>query len=250
MTINSQGPLSPVVPEANLVGLPFLFESSEHAYDVIDGEVGDYLAVRAQERGYHVLAWWDNGIRDITNGVRPIEEPGDIAGLRIRTPDDPMTIDIFSALGASPTPIAFGELYLALRQGAVDGQENPVVNVKSSSLQEVQNHLAITGHKYETNPFLISTQTWSTLSDEDKAAIEQAAAEARDYQRELMLSQTQEIYAEFEEILEVTRPDRAPLREATEPVYATWEERHPEFFSLITQAADASRAQHAEETAP
>ncbi|WP_148408603.1 TRAP transporter substrate-binding protein [Micrococcus luteus] len=128
LSVNSQGAFSPSVPEVNLVGLPFLFESSDHAYEVIDGEAGDYLAEVAEDRGYHVLSWWDNGIRDITNSTRPIEDPEDLRGLQIRTPDDPMTIDIFNSLGASPTPMAFGELYLGLRQGAVDGQENPVVN--------------------------------------------------------------------------------------------------------------------------
>lgn len=247
MTANSQGPMSPVVPEINLVGLPFLFESSEHAYQVLDGEVGEYLADLAESKGYHVLAWWDNGIRDVTNNTRPIEEPADLRGLQIRTPDDPMAIDIFNGLGASPTPMAFGELYLALRQGAVDGQENPVVNVKSSSLQEVQTHLAVTGHMYQLTPFLISTQTWSTLSPQDQALLEEAAIEARDFQREQMLEQTEDIYAEFEQIMQVSYPDRAPFRAATQSVYDTWQAAHPEFFSLITEAADASRAEHEQE---
>ncbi|MGQ7787656.1 TRAP transporter substrate-binding protein [Nesterenkonia sp. K-15-9-6] len=248
MSINSQGPFSPVVPEVNLVGLPFLFESSEHAYEVVDGEAGDHLAAEAEERGYHVLAWWDNGIRDITNSTRPIEDVEDLRGLQIRTPDDPMTIDIFNSLGASPTPMDFGELYLGLRQGAVDGQENPVVNVHSSSLHEVQEHLAVSGHKYETNPFVISTQTWATLSEEDQTLLTELAEESRDLQRDLMLEQTEEIYAEYEDILEITHPDRDALREATDDVYESWEQEHPEFFELITEAAEQTRAHHEEET--
>ncbi|MDK7178038.1 TRAP transporter substrate-binding protein [Micrococcus luteus] len=219
LSVNSQGAFSPSVPEVNLVGLPFLFESSDHAYEVIDGEAGDYLAEVAEDRGYHVLSWWDNGIRDITNSTRPIEDPEDLRGLQIRTPDDPMTIDIFNSLGASPTPMAFGELYLGLRQGAVDGQENPVVNIHSSSLHEVQNHLAVTGHKYELNPFVISTQTWATLAEEDQQLLTDIALEARDYQRELMQEQTDNIYAEFDEELEVTHPDRDAFRNATNDVY-------------------------------
>lgn len=219
LSVNSQGAFSPSVPEVNLVGLPFLFESSDHAYEVIDGEAGDYLAEVAEDRGYHVLSWWDNGIRDITNSTRPIEDPEDLRGLQIRTPDDPMTIDIFNSLGASPTPMAFGELYLGLRQGAVDGQENPVVNIHSSSLHEVQNHLAVTGHKYELNPFVISTQTWATLAEEDQQLLTDIAREARDYQRELMQEQTDNIYAEFDEELEVTHPDRDAFRNATNDVY-------------------------------
>lgn len=244
MTINSQGPFSPIVPEVNLVGLPFLFENSEHAYEVIDGAAGDYLAEQAEERGYHVLAWYDNGVRDITNGTRPIENVEDLQGLQVRTPDDPMTIDIFSSLGASPTPMDFGELYLGLRQGAVDGQENPVVNTHSSSLHEVQEHLAVTGHKYELNPFVISTQTWATLSPEDQELLEELALESRDHQRDLMEEQTEEIYAEYEDTLQVTHPDREVFREATADVYENWEQEHPEFYSLLMEAAEQSRSDH------
>lgn len=247
MSVNSQGPFTSIVPEANLVGLPFLFENSAHAYEVLDGEVGDALAEKAEERGYHVLAWWDNGTRDITNSVRPIESPEDVQGLKIRTPDDPMTIDIFESLGASPTPMDFGELYLGLRQGAVDGQENPVVNIHSSSLHEVQEHLAHTGHKYELNPFVVSTQTWATLSAEDQRLLTEQARAARDHQRELMAEQTEEINAEYAETLEVTEPDRNAFREATRDVYATWREKHPDFYEQITAAADATRDDHQEE---
>lgn len=165
MTINSQGPFATYVPEAALIGLPFLFENSQHAYAVIDSkEISGYLAEKAEERGFHLLGFWDNGMRDLTNSKHPIETPEDVAGLKIRTPDDTMTISIFNQLGANPTPMAFGELYLALRTGAVDGQENPVVNIKSSKLDEVQPNLAVTGHKYEANPFVISTARWSRLT--------------------------------------------------------------------------------------
>ncbi|WP_157975785.1 TRAP transporter substrate-binding protein [Brachybacterium sp. YJGR34] len=249
MTINSQGPFSSYVPEASLIGLPFLFESSQHAYEVLDGEIQDSIAALAQDKGFHVLGFWDNGMRDITNSVHPIEVPDDVAGLKIRTPDDPMTIDIFGELGANPTPMAFGELYLGLRQGAVDGQENPVVNIHSSSLHEVQEHLAVTGHKYEMNPFVMSSTRWESLDPEIRTVIEEAGLEAQQEQRRLMNAQSEEIYAEFEEILEVTRPDRSLFREATLPVYERWQQEHPEFFDQITAAADALRAAHEESAA-
>lgn len=247
MTINSQGPFSSYVPEAALVGLPFLFESSAHAYEVLDGPIDSAIAEKADALGFHVLGFWDNGMRDITNSKRPIEVPDDVAGLKIRTPDDPMTIDIFRELRANPTPMAFGELYLGLRQGAVDGQENPVVNIKSSALYEVQSHLAVTGHKYEANPFVMSSQRWETMSSDIRAVIERAAAEARDEQRRLMNEQTVQIYEEFESLLQVTRPDRAVFRDATKGVYTRWEQKFPEFFSRLTSAADASRAQYVED---
>ena len=101
------------------------------------------------------LGWWDNGIRHITNSKKPINTPADLQGLTIRTPADPMTIDIFQALGASTEQIAFSELYVALQQGVVDGQENPLANIASSKLYEV-NKFSLTGHKWECNPLLMS----------------------------------------------------------------------------------------------
>ena len=160
-----------------------------------------------------------------------------------------MTIDIFDQLGANPTPMAFGELYLGLRQGAVDGQENPVVNIHSSSLHEVQAHLAVTGHKYETNPFVMSTTRWEKLDDAVRTVIEEAAVEALAEQRRLMTEQTAEIYTEFEQSLQVTHPDRAVFREATAPVYDAWQQEHPDFFEQITAAADEIRAEHEESAA-
>jgi tripartite ATP-independent transporter DctP family solute receptor len=244
MTINSQGPFSSYVPEAALIGLPFLFESSEHAHAVVDGEVQDYLRGRAEEKGFHVLGFWDNGMRDITNSKRPIRSPEDLRGMKIRVPDDQMTISIFSELGANPTPLAFGELYLALRQGAVDGQENPVVNIKSASLQEVQSHLAVIGHQYQVNPFVMSTQRWERMDSDIRTVIEDAAEEAKRTQRELMAEQTAAIYQEFESVLEYTRPDRDQFREATRPVFDAWQEKHPEFFAALTSAAESTRAEH------
>lgn len=240
MTINSQGPFAAYVPESSLIGLPFLFEDSEHAYTVIDDqEVLGFLAEKSSEKGFHLLGLWDNGMRDITNNQRPINSPEDLSGLKIRTPDDRMTIAIFGEMNANPTPMAFSELYLGLRQGAVDGQENPVVNIKSSRLQEVQEHLAVTGHKYETNPFVISKLRWDNMTEEERTIIAESAIEAQDYQRQLMGEQTDDIYAEFEEIMQVTRPDKAAFREATSSVYDDWQGQYPEFFEVITSKAAA-----------
>lgn len=244
MTINSQGSFSSYVPEAALIGLPFLFESSQHAHAVVDGEVQDYLRREAEDKGFHVLGFWDNGMRDITNSTRPIRSPEDLRGLKIRVPDDQMTISIFSELGANPTPLAFGELYLALRQGAVDGQENPVVNIKSASLQEVQSHLAVIGHQYQVNPFVMSTQRWERMDSDIRTIIQDAAEESKHIQRGLMAEQTAAIYQEFESVLEYTHPDRDQFRETTRPVFDAWQEQHPEFFAALTSAAESTRAEH------
>lgn len=243
MTANSQGTVSSSVPEVALFGLPFLFESAEHAYAVVDGPVGDEIATQAEASGFKVLAWWDNGVRDITNSKRAISTPEDVAGLKIRTPEDPMTIDIFNALNANPTPMAFNELYLALQQGAVDGQENPVSNIHANALHEVQAHLARTGHKYEVTPLVISMSTWESLSAEQQEAVQSAADEARDMQRDLMLEQSQELYTELEDSMEITTPELDPFREATADVYDKWSAEHPELVEQIVNEAEATRAE-------
>lgn len=241
MTINSQGAFASFVPELNLVGLPFLFENSEHAYSVLDGGTLDHVSQAADEQGFVVLGYWDNGMRDVTNDSIAVETPSDLQGLSIRTPDDQMTMSIFEALGANPTPMDFGELYLALSQGAVDGQENPIVNIESNNLDEVQEYLAVTGHKYETNPFVVSQRVWDSLSGEQQKIVQDAADQAQSEQRELMEEQTAEILEEFEDSMTVTYPDREVFREATTEVYDKWEAEYPAFFEALTDAAADNR---------
>lgn len=237
ITANSQGPLAGFVPEVALIGLPFLFDDAEQAYEVLDGEVGAELASLAEAQGFKVLAWWDNGIRQVTNNERPIETPEDLAGLKIRTPEDPMTVDIFSALNANPAPIAFGELYLALRQGTVDGQENPLANIASAKLNEVQDYLALTGHQYQATPFLMNLNTFNSLSAECQQVIQQAAEDARDSQRQQMQEQAAELLDTLGQDMQITKPDKDAFREATKSVYDKWGADYPELVERLTSAA-------------
>ncbi|MFP5512752.1 MAG: TRAP transporter substrate-binding protein [Alphaproteobacteria bacterium] len=175
---NSQGTTSGVVPDYAVLGLPFLFQSLPQAWKVLDGPVAKKLDDASKAKGLVLLAMWDNGIRHVSNNVRPITKPEDLAGVKVRTPPDPMTVDIFKALGANPTPLAFSELYIALQQGVVDGQENPLMNIHSSKLFEVQKYISLTGHKYESTPLLASKMVFDTLSKADQKAVLEAAAEA------------------------------------------------------------------------
>lgn len=182
---NSQGTTSGVVPEYAVLGLPFLFQSLPQAWKVLDGPVAKKLDEVSKAKGLVLLAMWDNGIRHVSNNVRPITKPEDLAGVKVRTPPDPMTVDIFKALGANPTPLAFSELYIALQQGVVDGQENPLMNIHSSKLYEVQKYISLTGHKYEATPLLASKMVFDGLSKADQKAVLEAAAEAGTLNREM-----------------------------------------------------------------
>lgn len=235
---NSQGPVSGTIPEFSALGLPFLFRDLEHAYKVIDGPVGEKLAELADAKGLVLLALWDNGIRHTSNNVRPIETPEDLAGLKIRTPPDPITIDIFTALGANPSALAFSELYIALQQGVVDGQENPLMNIYSSKLHEVQKYITFTGHKYESTPFLASKIIFNSLSAEDQEAVREAAIEAGKFNREASLKSDQELKATLEEAgIQFNEIDPAPFVEKTKSVYEEWEAKHPEIVKLVVEEA-------------
>ncbi len=227
MSVNSQGPSSTLVPEMAALGLPFLFADSAAAYRIVDGPVGEELARKLGGVGLHLLGWWDNGIRHITNSKRPINEPGDLRGLKIRTPADPATIDTFQALGAATQQINFGELYVALQQGVVDGQENPQANLHSSKLHEVNRYISLSAHKWESTPFLASRIAWGRLSDADKRLVSEAAREATLHNRQLMVQSDTTLLAEYRGMasVAVNQADQAAFRTATRGVLDEWEKK-------------------------
>lgn len=235
---NSQGTTSSVVPEFGVLGLPFLFRDLPHAYQVVDGPVGDKLNELAQDKGLVLLALWDNGIRQVSNNVRPITKPEDLEGIKLRTPPDPMTLDIFNSLGANPAPLAFSELYIALQQGVFDGQENPLMNIYSSKLFEVQKYISLTGHKYETTPLLASKMIWSQLSAEDKQAVKDAAVEAGKLNREMSLAADAELREKLTAAgVVINKVDQAPFMDKTKPVYDKWSHEYPALVKLVVSEA-------------
>ena len=235
---NSQGTTSGVVPQFNVLGLPFLFRDLQHAYKVVDGPVGQRLNELAQQKGLVLLALWDNGIRHTSNNKRAVTKPDDLAGLKLRTPPDSMTIDIFTALGANPTPLAFSELYIALQQGVVDGQENPLMNIYSSKLHEVQKYISLTGHKYETTPLLASKKIWDRLSKDDQAAIVEAAAEAGKVNRQMSMDSDDELRKKMTEAgIQFNEVDKAPFVAKTKSVYDKWAKQFPDLVKLVVSEA-------------
>lgn len=220
MTLTSTGPMGNFVPQVKLFNLPFLFKDRESCYRVLDGEIGNQIADRFTTVGIRSLGWFENGFRNITNSKRAINSPKDMDGLKIRVMEDDVFILTMKALGASPLPMAFGELYTALEQKTVDAQENPLAVIHSSRFFEVQKYLAMTGHFYSPAVLLISEITWKTLSPEQQKLITEAATEARTYEREISLKADQELEAACaREGMEVTHPDKAPFAEAVAGIY-------------------------------
>jgi tripartite ATP-independent transporter DctP family solute receptor len=242
LTANSQGAASGLVPELGALGLPFLFEDSAAAFKVVDGDVGNQIARRFEPLNIILLSWWDNGIRHVTNSKRPIVQPDDLKGLKIRTPADPMTIDIFRALGAGTEQISFSELYVALQQGVVDGQENPLANIASSKLYEVNPLISLTAHKWESTPFLMSKIGWAKLKEDGRKAVTEAAAEAGAQQRQMMQDAATRYLSEFQANpkVKVNEVDRPAFQAATEPVIQAWSKKP--FGELVKNLVDAARS--------
>jgi len=223
MSANSQGAVANAVPEYAAFGMPFLFSSPAQAFKLLDGPLGKELADKSAEKGLIVLGYWDNGIRQTTNSKRPITKVEDMKGLKMRTPPDATLVDIMTALGAEAQQIKFAELYVALQQGVVDGQENPLVNIYASKLYEVQKYLAMANHQFQMTPFLIGKRTWDRLSEADRKAVQEAAVEATALQRKLSQEENDKLLGELKaKGVQVTTVDKAAFAKATSSVDDKW----------------------------
>jgi TRAP-type transport system periplasmic protein len=223
MSANSQGAVASAVPEFAAFGMPFMFSSPANAFKVLDGPLGKELADFSAAKGMILLGTWDNGIRQMTNSKRPITKVEDLKGLKMRVPPDATLVDIMQAVGAEAQQIRFAELYVALQQGVVDGQENPLVNIHASKLYEVQKHLALTNHQFQMTPFLMSKRTWDKLTEADRKAVMEAAAEATALQRKLSQEADEKLLAELKSKgVQVTTVDKAAFAKATSAVDDKW----------------------------
>ena len=177
-TIVSSGTLSNFVPETGVFDIPFLFRDLAHARAVLDGPIGQEILAKFDDVGLVALAWGEQGFRHITNNRNAIAGPADVAGLKLRTMENPTHITAFEALGAAPTPMAWPEVIGALQQGTIDGQENPLSVITSAKLSEVQKYLTLSGHVYSPAMLLVSKQLWDGMSEEDQEIFRNAASEA------------------------------------------------------------------------
>ncbi len=172
-------------PELNLLDLPFIFESEEKAYKVLDGEIGVSLMKSLQQYNLIGLAFFEVGFRDITNNVAPIKSIKDLKGLKLRTTPNKAHIRAFTLWGASPTPMSFKEVYFSLKTGVIDGQENPVHHIYNNNLQEVQKYISLTHHAYTAAPMTMNLDAYNSLSYKDKEILVKTALESAQLEREL-----------------------------------------------------------------
>jgi len=178
------GILQSVVPVAAIQGVGFAFKDSNAAFAAMDGPLGAYVRKEIEAKGLAVLPkMWENGMRQITASNRPIKTAGDLAAFKIRTPPGRLWVDLFHSLGASPTPIAFAEVYTALQNHTVDGQENPYAVVDTAKLYEVQKYLSVTNHMWSAYWLLGNQDAWNALPPDVQAIVVRNASKYAVLQR-------------------------------------------------------------------
>jgi TRAP-type transport system periplasmic protein len=225
MTVTA-GLLVSVSKPFGVFDLPYLFNDVKEADAIVDGPLGVKLQALLREKGLVGLGYWDLGFRNVTNSRRPITKLEDLQGLKLRTLQSPIFIDMFGTLGANPVPLPFPELYTALEQKVVDGQENPVAVVAFAKFNEVQKYLSLTRHTYGAQSFMFSKRTWDRLSPEEQKVITDAAAETKVHQRqisrELNEKELESLKAKGMQVNDLTPQEVARIREKLQPIVAKY----------------------------
>jgi len=225
--ITSTGPVGNFVPATLITDIPFLFRDYAHARGVLDGDIGQGILAECGNHGLVCLAWLENGFRHLTNSRQAVNAPADVQGLKLRTMQNDVHIRAFQTLGAAPTPMAFPELFTALQQGTVDGQENPIPVIVSANFAQVQPHLTLTGHVYSPALLILSPSLWDGLSDADKAVFRDAARKAQEANRAEVDRVEQSGLATLRAagMQIVTQVDNAAFQQALAPAYADYARR-------------------------
>ncbi|HEY0879843.1 MAG TPA: TRAP transporter substrate-binding protein [Zeimonas sp.] len=217
----STGPVGNFVPEVKIVDIPFLFRDYDHARKALDGPIGQDLLAKFPSKGLIALAWTENGFRHMTNSVRPINGPDDAKGLKMRTMENKVHLEGYKSFGILPTPMAWPEVFTALQQHTVDGQENPIPVILAAKFSQVQKYLSMTGHVYSPALLLLSPKVWSGLNEADRKVFLDAAKKASVAQRKKVnddeASGIAELRRQGMEVVE--KVDGAAFRKAIAPAY-------------------------------
>lgn len=223
-TIIGHDPLAQFSPNTMLLSLPFLFANHEQAFAVLDSEVGEQLEAELLQRNLRVLGWSNNGARVYTNNTRPLTKPADFVGLKFRSPESPINLAVTRSLGGVPSGIPYGEVYTAIQQKTIDGQENAVINIYPSKLYEVQKYMSMTNHILSFVVIVGSEGFYRKLPAADRALVDQAAAVAAEWHRNYVDGLTAELTQKMiEHGVEVNYiDDLTPFQKATASVHAEY----------------------------
>ncbi|MBN1818602.1 MAG: TRAP transporter substrate-binding protein [Sedimentisphaerales bacterium] len=219
MTKTSSSPLEAFVDEMKVLGLPYLFRDADHYWKVLKGDIGKELLAAGQSKGLKGLCFYDAGARSFYTVNKPIKAPADLAGLKIRVQQSPIAIDMVKSMGASATPIPWGELYTSLQQGVVDGAENNPPSLYTSKHYEICKYYTLDEHTMPPDVLLISPIRWNKLTEQEKQILQEAVDESVDEERRLWAEFEKKSMEEVQKAgVEVILPDKAPFREAVKPM--------------------------------
>ena len=231
----SLGPLGPVVPEANVVSLPFIFKDTDHVWRVLDGEAGDIIKKGLEAKGLVVLSWYDGGARSFYNSKKPIATPEDVVGMKIRVMNNDLYSGMILALGGNPSPMAFSEVYQSLKTGVVDGAENNWPSYESTGHYEVAPFYSLSQHLIIPEVLCINADVYNTLSADEQKILKEAAEESALMQRKLWKEHSgaskEKVLAAGVKYNEI--PDKSAFQAAMEPVYEKFLADNPELRSLV-----------------
>ncbi|MBQ2834378.1 MAG: TRAP transporter substrate-binding protein [Clostridia bacterium] len=231
IAVESTMSLSNFVPEVGVLDLPFLFSTKEEAFKVLDGPVGDKLEAACEAQGFKILGWWDNGFRSIVSTKGIVDEPADLKGLKIRTPESQVFLTTFETLGAVPTAMAVSEVFSSMQLGTVDATENSDSNCIKNKYTDICPYYSATKHIYTAEPVIMNLDTWNMLDASVQEALQKACDEATAYQREKSLA-LDEVNMQTVRDLGVELfilEDASAFQAACEPVYAAF----PQYAEII-----------------
>lgn len=236
----NMGPMGPIVPETDVLSLPFLLKDVDAMHKVMDGEIGKRFADALEKKNLIALSWFDSGARSVYNTKRPINEPKDMQGLKVRVMNNDLYVDMINALGGNATPMAYGEVYQSLKTGVLDGAENNFPSYESSGHDEIAKYYSETQHLILPECLCIAKRSWDKLSEQDQEIVRQAALDAATLQRQLWAEGSkksrEDVIAAGVKINEVDKP---AFQAKMEPIYAAFVKKHPDLEPLLNDIRNA-----------
>lgn len=231
----NMGPIGPIVPEANVVSLPFIFKNTDHMWRVLDGKAGKIMAAGLEKKGIVPLAWYDAGARSFYNSKKPITKPSDVVGMKVRVMNNDLYSGMISAMGGNPSPMAFSEVYQSLKTGVVDGAENNYPSYESTGHYEVAKYYSNSQHLIIPEILAINAGVWNSLSAADQKIVKEAAVESAKLQRELWkkreIASKKKVIAGGVIVNEI--PDKSAFQAAMKPVYDKFLADNPSLKPLV-----------------
>jgi len=233
--------MTTVAPEFGLFEMPYLIKDRDHAARVRDAVINPTLKPIAEKKGYHILATWENGFRQITNNTRPIVKPDDLKGIKLRVPKGVWRVKMFQTYGATPSPMALSEVFVALQTGVMDGQENPLAQIYPSRFQEVQKYLSMSGHVY-TPAYLTAGRSWENMPEDVRKILQDTATEMQPVALEIAAKLDDELLGKLKDAgMKVNEVDKAAFIEASKPIYAEFAKEVPGGQEMVDKALELGK---------